>query len=346
MMTLCTPARKNKSRDYGGNRARSITLNQRVIRETTMRTISTRSKAIVSASFLAAFCACMALANAQKADLHLTDATSGIRLFVEPSNNLASLKVLLRGQPDSDPGIVVLFPEHVTARQVGKTEPEQLYLYRPGQSGTRPQWRRDGQSLSYEMDLGKNRRMIARVTLEEDGLRYRYQFVNHSSDNYAFIQAVTDPRMVTPYFHDMRLQRTYVHHPRRFDLLASETPARINMPLAEWLPNRYRAPYTWPIDAARVSKQPDGVTWYNTSVAVDEPFIATKSTDGEWIMATFSFDPGNVWTNPELTCQHADPQVTLHPGETRTYEVKTLLIRGNLDQVLQKVKQQRPELEH
>ena len=61
-------------------------------------------------------------------------------------------------------------------------------------------------------------------------------------------------------------------------------------------------------------------------------------------MATFSYDPGNVWSNPELTCQHADPEVALDPGQTRAYELKTLLFRGTLDEVLTKVKAQRPAM--
>jgi hypothetical protein len=63
-------------------------------------------------------------------------------------------------------------------------------------------------------------------------------------------------------------------------------------------------------------------------------------------MATFSYDPGNVWTNPELTCQHADPQISLHPGQTRGYELKTLVMRGTLEDVLAKVKRQRMSLSH
>jgi len=101
---------------------------------------------------------------------------------------------------------------------------------------------------------------------------------------------------------------SYVHHKNGFDLLASETPARLTMPLEDWLPNRYRASYTWPVEPNRIEKKEEGVTWYNKSRPVDAPFLATQSTDGKWILATFSRDPGNVWGNPELTCQHADPE--------------------------------------
>ncbi len=108
------------------------------------------------------------------------------------------------------------------------------------------------------MELTGGVRMIARATLEPDGVRYRYDFSDGSSADYDMIQAVTDPRMISPYFRDVRLHRTYVHHKEGFDQLASETPARLTMPLKEWLPNRYRASYTWPVEPNRVEEKEDG----------------------------------------------------------------------------------------
>ena len=64
------------------------------------------------------------------------------------------------------------------------------------------------------------------------------------------IWAPLDPRL-TSMFHDVRLERTYVHLKSGFDLLAAGTPTRLTMPLSEWLPARYKAqihcrfPGTW-----------------------------------------------------------------------------------------------------
>ena len=273
-------------------------------------------------------------------DLALTN-RAGVRLQVAHENSDPSLKILIPGQPASDPGIEVLFPEHVTARPHGSTEVQHLYLFRPGKQKQRPIWRLDGMTLEYKMNLEGGTVLTARATLEEDGIRYHYEFVSGSGPAYDVIQAVTDPRMATQLLRDLRLERTYVHHGSGFDLLASETPARLSMPLGEWLPNRYRVPFSWPVDASRIEKHPDGITWYNKSRPVDEPFIATVSTDGKWIMATFARDPGNVWTNPELTCQHADPQVSLPSGGRAAQESKSLLFQGTLADVLKKVQSQR-----
>jgi hypothetical protein len=194
------------------------------------------------------------------------------------------------------------------------------------------------------LPLADGVQLTARATLDTEGVRWTYEIANASHTAYDEIQAVTDPRMRDPRFRDVRLERTYVHHPDGFDLLASETPARLTMPLDRWLPNRYRVPYRWPIDSARVAPQPDGITWYNKSRAVDEPLVATRSTDGAWIIATFSHDAGNVWTNPDLTCQHADPAAPLAAHGRMVLEEKTLIVRGSLDDVLARERRERGTL--
>ena len=185
--------------------------------------------------------------------------------------------------------------------------------------------------------------MLARATLEPDGVRFHYEFLNRSSVPYEMIYAVTDPRL-TSIFHDPRLERTYVHHREGFDLLASETPARLTMPLDQWLPARYLAAFTWPVPPKLVDRRDDGITYYNKSRPVDQPFIATLSTDRKWVVASFTRTTGNVWSNPELTCQHVDPQTSLSPGQRAAKEVKILIFQGSLDQALHKAIAQRTAL--
>ena len=269
---------------------------------------------------------------------------SGMRLLVASENTYPTLRVILPGRPDSDKTIEVIFPEHVTVRQAGETEGKHLLLFQLGQQGARPTWRQVGQSLQYERDFAGGLHMLARATIEDDGVRLRYEFENQSKVAYEMIYAPTDPRL-TSIFHDVRLQRTYVHHKNGFDLLASETPSRLTMPLDQWLPARYLASYTWPIPAKRVEKRDDGITYYNKSRAVDEPLIATVSTDGKWVVASFTRTTGNVWSNPELTCQHVDPQIALGIGARGAMETKILVFQGSLDEVLTMVDLQRQSLE-
>jgi len=266
----------------------------------------------------------------------------GVRLVVAEEDTQPALDVVL---PDG-PGVVmkVVFPEHITVRKRGGTEGEQLYLYRPGKSGERPAWRTVGGSLEYESDLKGNVHLLARATLEEDGVLFHYELQNRSNVDYEMALAITDPRMIST-LHDERLERTYVHHRDGFDLLASETPERLTLPLNQWLPSRYLASYTWPVPALRVEKRTDGITYYNKSRAVDEPMIATVSTDGKWVAASFTKTTGNVWSNPELTCQHVDPAKPLSAGGSAVLEVKILIFKGTLEDALRKVRAQRSSLQ-
>ena len=174
-------------------------------------------------------------------------------------------------------------------------------------------------------------------------MRFRYEVTNNSRVAYNVIYAPTDPRL-TSIFHDVRLERTYVHHADGFDLLASETPRRLTIPLDQWLPARYLASFTWPIPAQRIERRDDGIPYYNKSRAVDMPFIATVSTDKAWVIASFARTAGNVWSNPELTCQHVDSQTSLSPGQRATIELKMLVIRGSLDDALERAIRQRESL--
>ena len=265
---------------------------------------------------------------------------SGLRLLVAPEDNQPSLHLLLPGRKNSDRTIYVLFPEHVTVRRYGDPEAEHLYLFRSGRTGKKPTWSQIGNSLQYERDFEPGVHMLARATLENDGVRFSYRFANRSKVDYDMITAITDPRL-KGIFHDVRLERTYVHHKEGFDLLASETPGRLTMPLSNWLPARYLVSFTWPVPTQRVERRDDGITYYNKSRAVDEPMIATVSADRQWVAASFSKTTGNVWSNPELTCQHVDPAKPLPAGSTTDFEVKMLVLRGSLDDALAKVRGQR-----
>ena len=267
----------------------------------------------------------------------------GLRLLVAAENAHPMLRIVLPGYATSDKSIEVLFPEHVTAIKHGSPASEQLYRFRRGLHGEPPTWRRAGRSLEYRMKLSGDIRLLARATLEDDGVRFRYEFTNGSAVAYDMIYAVTDPRL-TSMFYDPRLERTYVHHADGFDLLASETPRRLSMPLDQWLPARYLASFTWPVPSQRVEQRGDGIPYYNKSRAVDQPFIATLSRDKAWVIASFTRTTGNVWSNPELTCQHVDPQTPLSPRQRASLEVKILVLRSSLDDALQRAIRQRESL--
>jgi len=270
---------------------------------------------------------------------------SGLTLQVADENADPSLWLSVGDEASGQKAVFILFPEHVTVRRHGTNEAEHLYLWQVGRNDSHPNWVHLDNALQYEREFAPGIHFLARVSIESDGVLYHYEFDNRSGVDFDSVQAITDPRMLSPLFHDTRLERTYVHEPHGFDLLASDTPERLTMPLGEWLPNRYRVSYAWPAEKAHVQKQADGITFFNASYRADEPVIATVSTDRQWIMATFSRNPGNLWTNPDLTCQHADPEIALPRHSKGAVEEKTLIFRGTLDDVFSRVRQQRLALQ-
>jgi len=265
----------------------------------------------------------------------------GLQLVVA-DQNAPTLKVILPGAPDSDKSIEVIFPEHVTARLHGSNEADHLYMF--ASPDARPTWHQSPSSVEYEMDVKSGIHFLARATLQDDGVLFHYEFMNSSQKDYDMIYAVTDPRL-TGIFHDVRLERTYVHHKNGFELLASETPTRLTMPLDQWLPARYLDSYTWPVPKQRVERRDDGITYYNKSEPVDEPMVATLSTDRKWVVSSFSRTTGNVWSNPELTCQHVDPVTPLPAGGKAIVEVELLVFKGTLEDALRQERDQRERLQ-
>lgn len=267
----------------------------------------------------------------------------GLRLLVATENTQPTLRIVLPDHPLTDRSIEVVFPEHVTVRRHGSAEVEHIYMWKEDNQGEPPAWRREGQSLEYERVFEDGIHMLASATLQDDGVLFEYDFTNASNTTFDLVWAPTDPRL-TSMFHDVRLERTYVHHKDGWGLLAANTPSRLSMPLNEWLPARYHDSFTWPVPAKLVERRDDGITYYDNPVPVDEPVIATLSESRKWAVASFSHATGNVWSNPELTCQHVDENSTLTPYGQTVLEVKLLIFQGSLAQVLSKVVAQRDTL--
>lgn len=248
------------------------------------------------------------------------------------------LLVTVPDGPPNDHAFRILLPEHVTVRRHGDAEAQHLYIYGHNPVAPVVAWKKFGNTLEYSTELGQIH-FTATATLVEDGIVFHYEFANRGKVDYDMVTAVTDPRFHAV-FYDPRLARTYVHHKNGFALLASATPDRLTMPLTQWFPVRYLASYTAPIPSELVQHRSDGITYRYSPDRVDKPMIATLSNDRTWVAASFSRDPGNVWTNPELTCQHVDPQVPLPGGAHAQYEIKILIFKGSLDDALKKMSAQ------
>ena len=281
---------------------------------------------------------CLLNACAQN-ELSVIDSKSGLKLSVI-NKNYPLLKLLLPNQSKSERGIEIEFPEHVTGLNSKNGLVEHLYLESRGNLNKRtlPVWTVKDNTITYKTTLIGNVIMIANATLDSNRINYTYILTNKSNNSYERLQAVTCVKLYSA-FSDTLLERTYVHLSSGFDLIASETPERLTMPLEKWLPCRYLVSYTWPIPEKRVEKDEDSITRYYKSRKADMPFIATLSHDKKWVAATFTSETGNLWTNPERSCQHADPKISLNPNETKELKLTTFVYRGSLNLLLHYIAQ-------
>ena len=266
-------------------------------------------------------------------ELSLVNNESGLRLIVI-DKKFPLLKILIPGQAAGERGIEVEFPEHVTGVNTQTRNVERFYLITAGNRYKRslPVWKATDTSLIYECEFNNNIKLSAEARLSHDGVAYTYHITNNSTITYENMQAPTCVKLYSS-FSDTLLERTYVHHADGFDLLASETPERLTMGIGKWLPCRYLVPYTWPVNISRVEKGEDGITRYHKSRKVDRSIIATVSHDQQWVAATYTNETGNVWTNPERTCHHVDPVTTVRPGQMARLWLKTVIIKGSLDEL-------------
>src|SRR6476660_10066969 len=108
------------------------------------------------------------------------DNASGVTVRVATEHADPSVWLSVSDEASGQDAVLVLLPEHVTVRKRGTSEAEHLYLWRPGQSGSRPNWRQVRNMLQYEKEFAPGMHFLAQVSLESDGVLYHYEFVNHS----------------------------------------------------------------------------------------------------------------------------------------------------------------------
>jgi hypothetical protein len=140
-----------------------------------------------------------------QSEIMLTQPVTQLRIIVA-RKDLPLLKILLPGQPVSERGIEVEFPEHVTGLNKNTKQVEHLYLVSSGSRNKRttPVWKVEGNAIVYETVLNNMVTMIAKAELEPEGVRYTYQFNNHSNISYENFQAVTCVKLYSV-FSDTRL---------------------------------------------------------------------------------------------------------------------------------------------
>src|SRR5256885_1123197 len=74
---------------------------------------------------------------------------SGVRIAVDAEDRNPALSLVAPRGPESERTSIILFPEHVTVRVHGQSEPKHVYMFRPGKQGDAPHWAKVGNALEY-----------------------------------------------------------------------------------------------------------------------------------------------------------------------------------------------------
>ena len=111
--------------------------------------------------------------------------SSGLRMSVDTDDRNPALIIVVPDGPESSK---VLFLEHVTVRGHGQGNQEHLYIFHAGRQGYSPEWKKTDYALEHARDFGQIH-FVARATLKDDGIVFRYEFTNHSGIDYDMVTA-------------------------------------------------------------------------------------------------------------------------------------------------------------
>jgi hypothetical protein len=268
---------------------------------------------------------------------YVVSARSGLRFERHGDPSRPALALFIPGQ--DAPAAIIEMPEHAWRKE--SRSGEQLWFYKMYTADDafrgKVRWSKTNDTLSYSMETPSGFVLNARARLETDGVSINYDVLSPTRGPLATIMAPTCVKLYRP-FTDVFLERTFVHHPKGLDLIASETPERLSMNAEEWLPIRYIVSVGEGTAGGQGRRERlEGVTRYFKSKAADVAFIATESQPKGWVAATHGLGCPSLFTNPARTCHHADPRVENVADGKAQLRLKVYMVRASLEELWRRV---------
>ena len=265
-------------------------------------------------------------------------------ISVRPSRDEPAAPLLWIALPGMEhPSVVIEMPEHAWGRPRGTTEQRWFYRMYSETRSLRPpaRWTKQDGALICSLTSPAGVRLQTAVSVDDEGISVRHALENDRDVDYEEVQAPSCIKLYRP-FADVFLERTYVHHPEGLDLLASETPARLQMNAEEWLPVRYIVRSAPPgVPSGKHKERLDNILRYNKLRLADAPFMATTSTPGGWVVASHTLEASSIFTNPARTCHHVDPSAVLKPRGEAILSLKVYVVRGTVEDAWRLVRKRR-----
>jgi hypothetical protein len=239
-----------------------------------------------------------------------------------------SLRIHLTRHGEDAGFVRVRFPEGIDANRSG--DGKHLKFYQdlrspawPAELETEPvklpvEWTGDEQDTRYVMEFDNGMLLRARARAEDRRVVLSYELQNGTDVDLANVTIWSCVQLMhSPPLADFLMERTGVLVEEEFrlfrDLVPGFTPYSREQAqyqrFAGYPPGRVSGgpnPEVKPHPGFPDDRGKDNYFWYAPQ-PIEAEAIATLSRDGTWAVATVGKGANSVWTNPGISCQHADP---------------------------------------
>jgi len=207
-----------------------------------------------------------------------------------------------------------------------------------------PAWEGDATALGYAMHFDNGMVLKSRARVEGATVVLTHALENKTSLGLRDLKMWNCVQLIqAPDFADPLMERTSVLVDGRRQLMAGLCPGFEPYPKAKAVQQRFQAHTRgtprW-FTATRTElphpgfpDDPDqAVVFWQVDPSIDRAVIATPSLDGDWMIATSGDGAKGVWTNPGISCHHADPTAPSCPaGGSAAVTVKVHFVPGDAD---------------
>jgi hypothetical protein len=279
---------------------------------------------------------------------------SPFTIRLEGTQNAEQFPVLLihvgAGGREPQP-IRVRFPEIIQARVPGKDQP--LKLYQDNRSPEWPvvldcqpidrpvTWKGSGASLGYEMRFDNGMLLQARARIERGSVTLGYSLENRT-DLHLLDLCIWNCIQLLPHdeLNDPLMERTFVQVDDTFKSMRALVPdfepyapaKAAQQRFLAFLPTTPRPFEDNPFIAPHPGHPDDpelAISFWQVAPPIDATIIATTSRDKTWTLVTRASGAPGVWTNPGISCHHADPILPrCGAGETGTVTATVHFVEG------------------
>jgi hypothetical protein len=258
----------------------------------------------------------------------------GCRVVLRSTDLLPVLDIFLPGL-EHHRSIVIEVPEHAWYRTAPSARQTWIVEQSPGTRPLAPfTWETHSTWAGCTVVLSSGFSIGVIIAVDDRSVDITYKLISTLPMAIYEARISTCVKLYRP-FMDIFLERTFIHGTMGIDLLAAETPTRLNMNAEEWLPCRYIAssfPSSPLPSTARVSEEEHAVHYFRQGPA-DASFIATEATCSKWVAASYARTPSYIWTNPARTCHHLDWGVSLSETGIGEISQRLYILRGTAQDV-------------